>query len=141
MARVSVKWARGGAYNGELRKLKFVDEQTMLEAGRWLAVQLENRALAGKDEVGMRFRPYTAAYAKAKNVARTAVNLTRSGDMWASFGVLWASRNRVRIGFSSAAMERRARYNEEMGRKFLGLDSRWLTEVRRRIANRIRFDF
>jgi hypothetical protein len=34
----------------------------------------------------------------------------------------------------------RARYNEQMGRHFLGLESRWLTEVRRRILNGIRFD-
>jgi hypothetical protein len=113
----------------------------MEQAGRWLAVQIEARTQGGHDEAGTRFRPYTVAYAKAKNVARTAVDLTRSGDMFSTFGVLWATANRVRIGFSSAAMGRRARYNEEMGRKFLGMEARWLTEIRRRIANGIGFHF
>lgn len=140
MARVSVKWSRGGAYNGEIRRIKFVDEQTMLEAGRWLAVQVENRAASGKDEAGNRFKPYSARYAKWKGVARSAVDLRLSGDMWAAFGVLWASRNRLRIGFSSKAMERRARYNEQMGRPFLGVEARWLNEIRRRIVAGIRFD-
>lgn len=139
MARVRVLWNRGGAYNGQIKSVSFVDIDRMYDAGVYLAVQLENRTQGGRDEAGNKFRPYTAAYARAKNVARTAVDLTRSGEMFASFGVLWAARNRVRIGFSSAAMERRARYNEGMGRKFLGLDPRWLTEVHRRLKNGLRF--
>lgn len=140
MARVSVKWGRGGAYNGEIRKIKFVDEQTMLDAGNWLAVQLENRAGSGRDEAGSRFKPYSARYAAWKGVSRTAVNLRLSGDMWRSFGALWATRNKVRIGFAAKAMEARARYNEQLGRKFLGVEPKWLTEIRRRIATGIRFD-
>ena len=140
MARVSIRWARGGAYNGEIRRIKFADEQTMLEAGRWLSVQIENRAAGGRDEAGGRFKPYTAAYARWKGVARTAVNLRLSGDMWGSFGPIWASKNRVRIGFASKAMEARARYNEQLGRKFLGVEPRWLREVARRIGAGIRFD-
>lgn len=140
MARVSVKWARGGAYNGEIRKLKFADERTMRAAGVWLAVQLENRAAGGKDEAGNRFKPYSARYAKWKGVAQSAVDLHLSGAMWAAFGVLSATARSVRIGFSSKAMEARARYNEQQGRRFLGVEARWLTEIRRRISAGIRFD-
>ena len=140
MARVSVQWRRGGAYNGEIRRIKLSTPEAMTEAGLWLAVQLENRALSGRDEAGNRFKPYSARYAEWKGVARSAVTLRLSGDMWRSFGVLWASAKAVRLGFSSKAMEARARYNEQLGRPFLGLDPRWLTEIRRRLVNGIRFD-
>jgi hypothetical protein len=139
MANVRVIWNRGGGYTGEIKKLAEVDPDTMEAAGNWLAVQLENRALSGRDEAGNKFKPYSAAYAKWKNVSRTAVDLHLSGDMWRSFGVLWASKNRVRIGFLNKAMERRARYNEEMGRRFLGLDQRWMREVRSRLAKGLGF--
>lgn len=139
MANVRVLWNRGGAYTGEITKLARVSPQAMEEAGLWLAVQVENRTLAGRDEAGQRFKPYSEAYAKWKGVARNAVDLHLSGDMFRSFGVLWASANRVRIGFTSKAMERRARYNEEMGRRFLGVDPRWLREVRSRLANGLGF--
>ena len=139
MANVRVLWNRGGGYTGEIKKLAEVSPTAMEEAGLWLAVQLENRAAAGRDEAGNRFKPYTDAYAKWKGVPRSAVDLRLSGDMWRSFGVLWASRNRVRIGFLSKAMERRARYNEEMGRRFLGLDPRWMREIRTRLAKGLGF--
>lgn len=139
MAKVSVKWARGGAYHGQLLKTPLVTPGTMLEAGTWLATKVEHRAQSGKDEAGNKFTPYSEAYAKEKNVARNAVDLTRSGDMWRSWGVLWASARRVRIGFRSARMAQRARYNIEMGRPFLGIERRWLTELRTRLAKRIGF--
>lgn len=139
MANVRVLWNRGGGYTGEIKKLAEVSPDAMEEAGLWLAVQLENRAAAGRDEAGNKFKRYTDAYAKWKGVPPSAVDLHLSGDMWRSFGVLWASRNRVRLGFTSKAMERRARYNEEMGRRFLGLDPRWLREVRNRLAKGLGF--
>jgi hypothetical protein len=139
MANVRVLWNRGGGYTGEIKKLAQVHPDTMEAAGNWLAVQLENRALSGRDEAGNRFKRYTDAYAKWKNVSPSDVDLHLSGDMWRSFGVLWASTNRVRLGFRSKAMERRARYNEEMGRRFLGLDPRWMRELRARLASGLGF--
>jgi hypothetical protein len=139
MASVKVMWDRGGAYSGQIAKTQFVSEQTMLEAGTWLAVQVERRTQDGKDEAGNRFKPYSDSYAKAKGVPRGRVDLTRSGDMFASWGVLWATRNRVRIGFASTAMGQRARYNEENGRPFLGIEKRWLADIRNRLVKGLSF--
>jgi hypothetical protein len=139
MAKVTVRWARGGAYTGELRRVALVDERRMREVGTWLAVQLQNRTQSGRDEAGNRFRPYSDAYARAKGVPRTAVDLTRTGEMFDAFGVIAVRRNSVRIGFTSGEMQARARYNEGMGRRFLGLDRRWLSEVHRRLRDSISF--
>ena len=138
MARVRVSWNRGGAYDGELGRVRLVRDGVMREAGEYLAVQIENRALGGRDEAGNRFVPYTAAYAKAKNVSTTAVDLRRSGEMFAALGTLSHSRTHVRVGFRSAEMSDRARYNEKR-RRFMGIDKRWLQDVRRRIVAGIGF--
>jgi hypothetical protein len=138
MARVSVSWKTGSG-TGFFRSTKVVDEQQMFEAGRWLAVKLIRRTQDGYDEQNRKFKPYSPGYAKWKNVPRSAVDLTLSGDMLNDFDVLWASRTRVRIGFSSARMSQRALENEQRGRFFLGIPDSWLREIKGRIAKGISF--
>ena len=132
-------WGRGGAYNGEILRVTKVKADLMRDAGRWTAVQIENRAQSGRDEAGSRFKPYSARYAQQKNVNPSQVTLTRSGEMFQALDVLDASENRVTVGFTNKDMERRARYNEENGRRFMGIDPRWLREIKNRIVKGIGF--
>lgn len=138
---IRVRWGHGGAYDGSVKRLAdtLINETRMREAGLYLAVQIERRTQSGRDESGRRFRPYTAAYATQKNVRRGEVTLTRSGEMFRAFTVTRVTRNSVRIGFATSAMADRARYNEGMGRRFLGINPRWLAEVKRRLAGGLSF--
>jgi hypothetical protein len=97
--------------------------------GQDLIDTIVTRTRSGKDASGRRFRPYTPAYAKWKGVRPSQVDLTLSGDMLDGLTVLSTSHGRVRAGWRSKKLERRAAYNEERGRVFLDVPQAYVNRV------------
>ena len=110
----------------------------MRRIGRAVAAAVVARTRGGRDESGHPFTPYTAAYARAKGVAPSDVDLTRSGDMLDAFGVQTATARTVTLGWSDSVLATRARYNERRGRRFLGVPPAMLADARAQVAAALR---
>src|SRR5207244_1054105 len=89
------------------RNFKFVSlsvlegaEAEMRAAGVQLSVDLENRALSGRDENGRAFAPYAAGTVRDKHGDRT-VTLHRTSRMFGDFGVLQVTARGFGLGFKT----------------------------------------
>ena len=78
------------------------------------------------------FRQYSAAYAEAKGVGRSEVDLMDTGEMLDSLRVLRQNGETLTIGYRTGSrMAKRAEHNQEgrTPRPFLGLNKRELREL------------
>lgn len=91
-----------------------------------------DRTTDGKSIHGGKFRMYSAAYAEAKGVGRSEVDLMDTGAMLDSMRVLRQNGSELTIGYRDGSkLAKRAEYNQEgrTPRPFLGLNKRELREL------------
>lgn len=88
---------------GRLADLPLVDRAFMREVGLLARERILRRTLAGQDQAGAAFAPYSPSYLaiKAKELGTTAVNLQVSGRMLQGLVITDISENSVTLGFSS----------------------------------------
>ena len=133
------------------RNFKFADilkdvsptEAYMRKLGEQLAVRIENRTLAGLDEDGKPFAPYSPEYQARKKYGRSTVDLHLASEMFKDFGVVSATSKRVALGFRTERSERLAAYHEAGAghlpvRKFLGVPAAWVRELLGPLGRRLR---
>jgi hypothetical protein len=113
-------------------------QAAMRRLGQVIARNLVARTQGGQDERGRAFRPYTAAYARAKGVSPADVDLTRSGAMLDGFGVQAVSPRSVTLGWQDPALADRARFNERRGRRFLGVPPQAVADARAVVARALK---
>lgn len=94
-----------------------------------LAQQIVKRTRSGKDKNLKAFKPYTPNYTKAKKSSK--VDLYASGYMLGQLG----PKSQDTIGFKSSIAQERARYNQGMGRQFMGLDINQLQYIQKYVHN------
>lgn len=92
------------------------------------------RTQSGIDKNGQKFKPYSAAYAKAKGVSRDSVDLTLYGDMLESMDIVDATAETVVLGFPDSHENAKA-YNHTEGvtvprRDFFGLPQEELDTIK-----------
>ncbi len=119
----------------------FVDRLEMRKIGDSVALRIKNRTRRGLDQHRKRFTRYSAAYAAQKGVARTAVDLKRTGVMQRGFGVRKATSRSVQLGPGSAPA-RAVRHQAGIGvpkREWMGFsaeDRRFMKDQLRDIVRR-----
>jgi len=84
-----------------LTDIKLSTRDLMREVGLLARERVIRRTLAGQDQDGQRFEPYSAAYAlqKAKEVGPGGVNLQLSGAMLNALTIIDLTDKSVTLGF------------------------------------------
>ena len=136
--------------NFTFKSARLMTVDTAKAAGLTLCAYIENRTLAGRDETGKAFAPYSPDYAKYVKHRERPVDLHASGEMLGDLDVVVATSRRIGIGFRSAVAEQRALYHDGLAghdgkrgsnplRRFMGLQPSWVDAVVRVIRAGIRF--
>lgn len=105
--------------------------------GQLLIQRVQVRTKSGVSSAGVKFVPYTEAYAARKGVSPSHVTLTATGKMLAGLSVLSARDGVVQIGFREGELANRAAYNE-VRRPFLDPDETWIQQMVKGLAASMR---
>lgn len=87
----------------DLSREPLVTRETMREIGLLARERIIRRTIAGKDEQGQAFRPYSPEYAerKAKELGGGGVNLQVSGAMLNALTIVDVTDRSVTLGFNA----------------------------------------